>query len=159
MVPQSWQREKVNRLKLKMFLIGHIYEVKIISINNLHVMPNLTHLQLQTAEFGQKGQFFFVFGLMVFSFYHLLGHHIRFHLVRITFSSDSYCDLQHISKVYLFRTLTHYVHRNGTFDSIKACHDFVMIHLRGCRKKRSQTKRLPPPLKTPGGALREGPSS
>ena len=32
MVPQSWLREKVNRLKLKNFLIGHIYEVKIISI-------------------------------------------------------------------------------------------------------------------------------
>ena len=39
MVPQSWQREKVNRLKLKNFLIGHIYEVKIISINKLCVMP------------------------------------------------------------------------------------------------------------------------
>jgi len=34
MVPQSWQREKVNRLKIKNFLIGHIYEVKIISICN-----------------------------------------------------------------------------------------------------------------------------
>ena len=76
MVPQSWQREKVNRLKIKIFLIGHIYEVKIISINKI-----------------------FVFGLMVFSFYHLLGHHIRFHLVKITLSSDLYCDLQHISKV------------------------------------------------------------
>ena len=75
------------------------------------LLPNLTHLELQTAEFGQnlaKRAKFFVFGLMVFSFYHLLGHHIRFHLVRITFSSDSYCDLQHISNVYLFRTLTHY---------------------------------------------------
>ena len=39
MVPQSWLRDKVNRLKLKKFLIGHIYEVKIISINNLYVMP------------------------------------------------------------------------------------------------------------------------
>ena len=75
------------------------------------LLPNLTHLELQTAEFGQnlaKRAKFFVFGLMVFSFYHLLGHHIRFHLVRITFSSDSYCDLQHISKVLLFRTLTLY---------------------------------------------------
>ena len=35
MVPQSWLREKVNRLKPKIFLISHIYEVKIISINNL----------------------------------------------------------------------------------------------------------------------------
>ena len=70
------------------------------------LLPNITHLELQTAEFGQnfaKRANFFVFGLMVFSFYHLLGHHIRFHFVRITFSSDSYCDLQHISKVYLFR--------------------------------------------------------
>ena len=32
MVPQSWQREKVNRLKIKIFLIGHIYEVKITRI-------------------------------------------------------------------------------------------------------------------------------
>ena len=32
MVPQSWQREKVNRSKIKIFLIGHIYEVKIIGI-------------------------------------------------------------------------------------------------------------------------------
>ena len=39
MVPQSCQKEKVNRLKLKTFLIGHIYEVKIISINKLYVMP------------------------------------------------------------------------------------------------------------------------
>ena len=39
MVPQSCQKEKVNRLKLKIFLIGHIYEVKIISINKLYVMP------------------------------------------------------------------------------------------------------------------------
>ena len=39
MVPQSWQKEKVNRLKIKNFLIGHIYEVKIISIYNLYVMP------------------------------------------------------------------------------------------------------------------------
>ena len=76
------------------------------------LLPNLTHLELQTAEFGQnlaKRAKIFVFGLMVFSFYHLLGHHIRFHLVRITFSSDSYCDLQHISKVLLFQTLTHYL--------------------------------------------------
>ena len=65
-------------------------------------LPNLTHLELQTAEFGQnlaKRANFFVFDLMVFSFYYLLGHHIRFHLARITFSSDSYCELQHISKV------------------------------------------------------------
>ena len=40
MVPQSCQKEKVNRLKLKIFLIGHIYEVKIISINKLQT---LTH--------------------------------------------------------------------------------------------------------------------
>ena len=40
MVPQSWLREKVNRLKLKKFIIGHIYEVKIISINNLYAGPN-----------------------------------------------------------------------------------------------------------------------
>ena len=39
MVQQSWLREKVNRLKLNNALIGHIYEVKIISINNLYVMP------------------------------------------------------------------------------------------------------------------------
>ena len=38
MVPQSWLREKVNKLKPKKFLIGYIYEVKIISINNLYVM-------------------------------------------------------------------------------------------------------------------------
>ena len=39
MVPQICQKEKVNRLKLKIFFIGHIYKVKIISINNLYVMP------------------------------------------------------------------------------------------------------------------------
>ena len=39
MVPQCWQREKVNRLKIKNFLIGHIYEVKIIIINKLYEMP------------------------------------------------------------------------------------------------------------------------
>ena len=39
MVPQSCQKEKVNKLKVKTFLIGHIYEVKIISINKLFVMP------------------------------------------------------------------------------------------------------------------------
>ena len=74
MVPQSWLREKVNRLKLKNFLIGHIYEVKIISINNLYVMP-----MLQTVEFGQnlakRANFFFY--LMVFSSFHLLGNHLR----------------------------------------------------------------------------------
>ena len=32
MVPQSCQKEKVNRLKLKIFIIGPIYEVKIIGI-------------------------------------------------------------------------------------------------------------------------------
>ena len=39
MVPQIYQKEKVKRLKLKIFLIDHIYEVKIISINKLYVMP------------------------------------------------------------------------------------------------------------------------
>ena len=39
MVQQSCQKEKVNRLKVKIFLIGHIYEVKITSINKLYVMP------------------------------------------------------------------------------------------------------------------------
>ena len=38
MVPQIWQKEKVNRLKLKHFLIGHIFEVEIISIKKLYVM-------------------------------------------------------------------------------------------------------------------------
>ena len=40
------------------------------------LLPNLTHLELQTAEFGQnlaKRAKFFVFNLMVFSSYHLLG--------------------------------------------------------------------------------------
>ena len=32
MIPQSWQKEKVNRLKIEIFLSGHIYEVKIIGI-------------------------------------------------------------------------------------------------------------------------------
>ena len=32
MVPQSRQKEKVNRLKLKIFIIGPIYEVEIIGI-------------------------------------------------------------------------------------------------------------------------------
>ena len=76
------------------------------------LLPNVTHLELQTDEFGQnlaKKANFFVFGLMVFFFYHLLEHHIRFHLGRMTFSSDSHCDLQHISKVLLFRTLAHYM--------------------------------------------------
>ena len=38
MVPQSWQREKVNRLKIKIFLIGHIYEVKIITLRPKHFL-------------------------------------------------------------------------------------------------------------------------
>ena len=59
-------------------------------------------------KFGQKGQIFCFWSDGLF-FYHLLEHHIRLHLVRITFSSDSYCDLQHISKVLLFRTLTLYM--------------------------------------------------
>ena len=125
MVPQSCQKEKVNRLKLKIFLIGHIYEVNIISINKLcnannfyfinmsnkkifnlslltfsfwqlcgtilrfifykcDLWPKLTHSELQTAEFGRnlvKRAKFFVFNLMVFSSYHLLWNHIKFHLV------------------------------------------------------------------------------
>ena len=32
MVPQSRQKEKVDRLKLKIFIIGPIYEVKVIGI-------------------------------------------------------------------------------------------------------------------------------
>ena len=32
MVPQSRYKEMVNRLKIKIFLIGHIYEVKVIGI-------------------------------------------------------------------------------------------------------------------------------
>ena len=39
MVHQSWQKEKVSRLKLKKFLISHIYEAKVININKLCVMP------------------------------------------------------------------------------------------------------------------------
>ena len=32
MVPQSYQKEKVNKLKLKIFIIGPIYEVNIIGM-------------------------------------------------------------------------------------------------------------------------------
>ena len=44
-VPQTCQKEKVNRLKLKIFLIGHIYEVKIIRdlcnlLNKYSTVPN-----------------------------------------------------------------------------------------------------------------------
>ena len=39
MVLQRSQKEKVNRHKLRIFLIGHIYEVKIIGINKPYVMP------------------------------------------------------------------------------------------------------------------------
>ena len=44
----------------------------------------LTHSKLHTAEFGQnlaKRAKFFVFDLMVLSSYHLLGNHIKFHLI------------------------------------------------------------------------------
>ena len=41
MVPQTCQKEKVNRLKLKIFLIGHIYEVKIFGISKFYLMPKI----------------------------------------------------------------------------------------------------------------------
>ena len=123
MVPQRWEREKVNRLKLKIFLIGHIYEVKIISLLSFSfrqlcgtiirlifykcdILPNFTHLELQTAKLGQnlaksvKNAKNFVFDPVVFSSYHLLGIQVSFST--ITSSSGLYCDLQLILKVELF---------------------------------------------------------
>ena len=37
LVPHRWQKEKVNRHKLKFFFTGHIYEVKILSINKFYL--------------------------------------------------------------------------------------------------------------------------
>ena len=57
MVPQSWLREKVNsRLRLKKILIGHIYEVKIISIYVMHLC-NANNFYFMNM--GNKKHFYF----------------------------------------------------------------------------------------------------
>ena len=66
MVLQSCQMEKVNRLKLNIFLIGHIYEVKIISINKFYVMPIIFT------------SWIFNLSLLTFSFWQLCGTILKF---------------------------------------------------------------------------------
>ena len=71
-VPLRWQKEKVNRCKLKKFSISYVYEVKNISFNKLYVMPIIFTTQTQLIKKN------FSLHLLTFSFYHLCGILLRF---------------------------------------------------------------------------------